>query len=42
MRGSGNILGEEQTGQVNEVGCFLYQEMLQKTINSLKLNKRWW
>ena len=39
MRGSGNILGEEQTGQVNEVGVSLYQEMLQKTINSLKLNK---
>ena len=39
MRGSGNILGEEQTGQVNEIGVSLYQEMLQKTINSLKLNK---
>ncbi len=39
MRGSGNILGEEQTGQVNEVGVSLYQEMLQRTINSLKLNK---
>ncbi len=39
MRGSGNILGEEQTGQVNEVGVSLYQEMLQKTINSLKLNE---
>ncbi len=39
MRGSGNILGEEQTGQANEIGTSLYQEMLQKTINSLKLNK---
>ncbi len=39
MRGSGNILGEEQTGQVNEVGVSLYQEMLQKTINSLMLSK---
>ncbi len=39
MRGSGNILGEEQTGQANEIGVSLYQEMLQKTINSLKLNK---
>ena len=38
MRGSGNILGEEQTGQVNEIGVSLYQEMLQKTINSLKLD----
>ena len=38
MRGSGNILGEEQTGQINEVGVSLYQEMLQKTINSLKSN----
>ena len=39
MRGSGNILGEEQTGQVNEVGASLYQEMLQSTINSLKVKK---
>ena len=39
MRGSGNILGEEQTGQVNEVGVSLYQEMLHKMINSLKLNE---
>ena len=36
MRGSGNILGEEQTGQANEIGVSLYQEMLQKTSNSLK------
>ncbi len=40
MRGSGNILGEEQTGQVNEVGVSLYQEMLQKTISSLTLKKK--
>ena len=32
MRGSGNILGEEQTGQVNEVGVSLYQEMFRKLL----------
>ena len=39
MRGSGNILGEEQTGQINEVGVSLYQEMLEKTITALKSEK---
>ncbi|MDC3067979.1 transcription-repair coupling factor [Paracoccaceae bacterium] len=39
MRGSGNILGEEQTGQMNEVGVSLYQDMLEKTIASLQLDK---
>ncbi len=39
MRGSGNILGEEQTGQVNDIGVSLYQDMLRKMINSLKLSK---
>ena len=36
IRGSGNMLGEEQTGQIEEVGSFLYQDMLEKTVKSLK------
>ncbi len=36
IRGSGNMLGEEQTGQIEEVGSFLYQDMLEKTVRNLK------
>ncbi len=36
IRGAGNMLGEEQTGQIEEVGSFLYQDMLEKTVKSLK------
>ncbi|PQM63831.1 MAG: transcription-repair coupling factor [Rhodobacteraceae bacterium] len=36
IRGSGNMLGEEQTGQIEEVGSFLYQDMLEKTVKNLK------
>ena len=33
---AGNLLGEEQSGQVREVGFELYQEMLQEAIAKLK------
>ena len=36
IRGSGNLLGEEQSGQIKEVGIELYQNMLEETINELK------
>lgn len=36
IRGSGNILGEEQSGHVKEVGVDLYQKMLQETMVMLK------
>ncbi|MEM8569557.1 MAG: transcription-repair coupling factor [Pseudomonadota bacterium] len=36
IRGAGNLLGEEQSGQVREVGFELYQEMLQETIAKLQ------
>ena len=32
IRGSGNLLGEEQSGQIKEVGIELYQNMLEETI----------
>lgn len=36
LRGAGNILGEEQSGQVASIGFHLYCRMLEKTINALK------
>jgi len=36
IRGSGNLLGEEQSGQIKEVGIELYQNMLEETIEELK------
>ena len=32
IRGSGNLLGEEQSGHVREVGVELYQQMLEKAV----------
>jgi len=36
IRGFGNLLGEEQSGHVREVGIELYQQMLEETIEHLK------
>jgi transcription-repair coupling factor (mfd) len=36
LRGAGNILGEEQSGHINEVGYELYQQMLEETIAKLR------
>lgn len=36
IRGFGNMVGDEQSGHVKEVGVELYQEMLEETINRLK------
>lgn len=36
IRGSGNILGEEQSGHIKEVGISLYQHMLEEEIMRLK------
>lgn len=36
IRGFGNLLGEEQSGHVREVGVELYQHMLEETIEQLK------
>ncbi len=36
MRGAGNLLGEEQSGQIREVGFALYQSMLKDAIAKLK------
>ena len=36
IRGAGNLLGEEQSGHIKEVGYELYQEMLEEAVVSLK------
>ncbi|QIE54897.1 transcription-repair coupling factor [Pikeienuella piscinae] len=36
IRGAGNLLGEEQSGHIREVGYELYQEMLEETIAKLR------
>ncbi|MCB1384667.1 MAG: transcription-repair coupling factor [Nitratireductor sp.] len=36
IRGSGNILGEEQSGHIREVGFELYQQMLEEAVAELK------
>jgi transcription-repair coupling factor (superfamily II helicase) len=36
IRGSGNLLGDEQSGHVKETGVELYQQMLLETIEDLK------
>jgi transcription-repair coupling factor (superfamily II helicase) len=36
IRGAGNLLGEEQSGHIKEVGFELYQSMLEETIAALK------
>jgi len=36
IRGAGNLLGEEQSGHIKEVGYELYQQMLEEAVISLK------
>lgn len=39
IRGAGNILGKEQSGQINTIGFELYSELLAKAIRELKGEK---
>ena len=39
IRGAGEILGEEQSGQILEIGYGMYTSMLSKAINQIKNNK---
>jgi len=44
IRGAGNLLGEEQSGHIKEVGYELYQQMLGDAIALLKagvVNRAW-
>ncbi|MAM62409.1 transcription-repair coupling factor [Maritimibacter sp. UBA3975] len=36
IRGAGNLLGEEQSGNMNEVGYELYQNMLEEAISKIR------
>jgi transcription-repair coupling factor (superfamily II helicase) len=39
IRGAGNLLGEEQSGHIKEIGSDLYQKLLEQEIFHLKNNK---
>ena len=39
IRGAGNLLGEEQSGHVREVGVELYQEMLRQAVDDAKFGR---
>ena len=38
IRGAGEILGDEQSGQITEIGFTLYAELLERAVQSLKSN----
>ncbi len=37
IRGGGNLLGDEQSGHIREIGVELYQQMLEDAVNDIKL-----
>jgi transcription-repair coupling factor (superfamily II helicase) len=39
IRGAGELLGDEQSGQIQEIGYTLYTEMLEKAVSALKSGK---
>src|SRR3990167_6709803 len=39
IRGAGELLGEEQSGQIQEIGYSMYMELLERTIVALKAGK---
>jgi transcription-repair coupling factor (superfamily II helicase) len=39
IRGAGELLGEEQSGQIQEVGFSMYTEMLERAVAALKAGK---
>ncbi|MAI75631.1 MAG: transcription-repair coupling factor [Rickettsiales bacterium] len=39
LRGGGNIVGEEQSGHIKEVGIELYYKMLKETVDEIKSTK---
>jgi hypothetical protein len=36
IRGAGNLLGDEQSGHIKEVGYELYQQMLEEAVSMMK------
>ena len=39
IRGAGNLLGDEQSGQIKEVGINLYQQLLNEAVSDIKNEK---
>ncbi len=39
IRGAGELLGDDQSGQITEIGFTLYSELLERAVHSLKSNK---
>ena len=39
IRGAGNLLGDEQSGHVKEVGIELYQDMLKQAVDAARLDR---
>ncbi len=39
IRGAGELLGEEQSGQIHEVGFTLYMDLLERAVQALKAGK---
>lgn len=40
IRGAGEILGEEQSGQMQEIGFGLYMDLLERTVQALKAGRQ--
>jgi transcription-repair coupling factor (superfamily II helicase) len=40
IRGAGELLGDGQSGQIQEIGFTLYTELLERTVNALKSGKQ--
>ena len=39
IRGAGELLGAEQSGQINQVGFSLYSDMLARAVEALRLGE---
>ncbi|WP_341325407.1 transcription-repair coupling factor [Methylotuvimicrobium sp. KM2] len=40
IRGAGELLGDEQSGQIQEIGFTLYTELLERAVNALKSGRQ--
>ena len=40
IRGAGELLGDEQSGQIQEIGYTLYMELLERAVAALKSGKQ--
>jgi transcription-repair coupling factor (superfamily II helicase) len=40
IRGAGELLGDEQSGEIHEIGFSLYAELLERAVNALKSGKQ--